>query len=550
MITWPQYQRACYLVDAHGAADVFASWLYPNRQGRRSPLTPRSFLIGCLVSIESKGSMRYKDVHRVLTADLPPRAMVELGVAEHVRTGDGRDIARVCLTRDAFYGFTRTLRRRCGGGRNGRPIQTEDKDALLDVVNRILRATHPTRPDGAGSYSVDESGVWAWSRGYKQPKELKEQLRSGDREPILEQPRASVDPDAKWSAKTSKAGKDEAYFGYALHGVVRAPALGTSYADEPLILQRIDLTPANTDIVDATLAMLDAIRADGVPVHEVIGDRHYSYKAASRWAEQLHARGIRQVFDLRENELHFTDGGHGTRVVAGIPHCPATPEHLNGLARPGPSPKRPPTLLDQDTAEQQQQHWERADRFHDAIKERQAYALQRIGRSTANPRDSRWRCPALAGKVGCHLRPGTVQAAAEVGLPLVETPPDPHTAPALCTNRGGTVTLRHQDLDTKHQQEHYWGSEQWELSYARRTYVEGIFGSLKNAAVANLSRDAFRGDCLGLRLLHVGLCCVVTNVRAVRKWSRTTGRRLDLDDRLLADDKPPTEFALDVDDAA
>jgi hypothetical protein len=68
--------------------------------------------------------------------------------------------------------------------------------------------------------------------------------------------------------------------------------------------------------------------------------------------------------------------------------------------------------------------------------------------------------------------------------------------------------------------------------YARQTYVEGFFGTLKNAAVANLDRDAYRSDCLGLKLLHVGLCCAITS------------NRLDLPDLLIAEDEYPDEHPL------
>jgi hypothetical protein len=549
MITRLQYERACYLVDKYDAAEVFGQWMYPHKQGRRSALTPRTFLIGSLLAIEEEHSMRYDDVYRVLTVKLPPSAMVELGVAERGLRDDGQRVARVTLTMDSFYNFTRTLRKRCGGGRNGSTITPEDKTALLDVLNRILRATHPTRPKGAKSYAVDESGVWAWSRGYNKPAKL-EELEEGNREPVPDQMPSSVDREAAWHKKTSKNGPDEYFFGYSLHGIVRAPKLGSDYAQEPYILQRLDLTPASSDIVDATLGMIDAIVRDGTPVSEIIGDRHYSYKKEHRWADQLHARRIRQVFDLRSDETRFSAGPEGTRIVAGVPHCPATPDHLNELSRPGPPPGKAKHVTDIEHEEKKREHQRRVTHFRTGIKERAAFALQFHGWSQNDSRDSRWQCPAMAGKVGCPLRPGTVQVAQANGLPTVHTPPEAATAPKPCSAGSGTVTFKHTDIGTKHRQQHYWGSADWEISYARRTYVEGFFGTLKNASVANLRRDAFRGDCLGLRLIHTGLSCVVTNVRLVRSWHKKHGNRLDLPDVLIAEDARPTEFLLDESEAA
>jgi hypothetical protein len=40
----------------------------------------------------------------------------------------------------------------------------------------------------------------------------------------------------------------------------------------------------------------------------------------------------------------------------------------------------------------------------------------------------------------------------------------------------------------KHQQPHYWGSAEWQKSYGLRTYVEGLFGSLKNPDTERVSR--------------------------------------------------------------
>jgi hypothetical protein len=568
MIPATQYRRAAYLVDTHGAAERFTVFMYPNPQGRPAVLSARTFLIGCLLAIEVHRSMLYTHVFQVLARELPPEAMVELGVAERAVNAAGQPVARVTLKRHHVYNFTRRLRRLSGGGRHGHPIRTEDKAALLEVVNLTLKATLPTRPAGSGAYAVDESGVWAWSRGRSGRKKATAQTDETDlyeddspadpehdspadpehdapasSEPASRSAIGSIDRDAAWGGKTSKAGKDERYFGYSLHGLVRAPALGAEPGSEPLLLERLDLTPAATDLVDATLAMLDEIVDDGGTVTELIGDRHYSFKHPARWISQLIARGIKQVADLRFGDHGFTDAA-GTRVAAGHPHCPGTPDHLATIIKPGPQPKTPVTLRNDHTDEQAAQRYDNFEEFRRLIAERQSYALQRHGRSKSNENDWRWRCQALAGIAGCPLRPETLEAAMRLGLPIVQNPPDPVNAPSVCTSKSGTVTLKFEDLNPKFHQEHYWGSPEWQESYARRTYVEGFFGTLKDAAVANLKRDAYRGDCLGLKLLHVGLCCAVTNLRLARSWNTQTGSRLDLPDVLLAEDEYPQEVPL------
>lgn len=546
MITTGQYLLACHLVDAHGAAERFETFCYPSKQGRRN-LAPRTFLIGALLTILSKGSMRYNDIYTTLTSEIPPFAMVELGVAKEARREDGTRVARVCLTRDSLYNFTRKVRKACGS--RGRSIEPATKAALLDIVNLVIAATLPSRPNGSSAYSVDETGVWAWSKGRKVPQEVKERPEYLEddvttHEFATPQGRRSVDPDGAWGRKTKKSGGTETFFGYSMHGMVRAPAMNSGYDSEPLLLEYFDLTPASTDLVRATLGMVDKMRAAGSEITELIVDRHYSFKSYERWAVELRKRGVRQVLDLRSEDCNGFVDADGTRVAAGVPHCPLTPEHLGHLKRPGPVESRPKALRgsngeDHDVAERE----EKLELFGQQIDLRAKFALERHGPGNGNPLDSRWGCPAAAGKVGCPLRPGTVEAATALGLPIVEGAADITPLPKVCSQ--ATVTLKYEDVQPKLQQEHYWGSEKWEVSYARRSRVEGFFGTLKDASVGNLCRDAFRGDCLGLRLLHVGLSSAITNLCLVRKWHLNTGKRLDMPDVLLANFDPPTEFLLE-----
>lgn len=53
------------------------------------------------------------------------------------------------------------------------------------------------------------------------------------------------------------------------------------------------------------------------------------------------------------------------------------------------------------------------------------------------------------------------------------------TAPKSCSNSSGTVSVT-DDLLSKHDQRFYYGSRDHGAFYDRRTYVEGVFGSLKN----------------------------------------------------------------------
>lgn len=579
MIPITQYQRTAHLVDQSGAAARLDELLYPNAQGRRG-LPTRTFLIGGLLTIQLERSMRYRDIYHVLTRRLPPEAMLDLGVAEMLVDDSGQRIARTTLSEHRVYAYSRRLRDMVGG--QG-PITDEVRALLLDVVHRIIDAGLPSRPAGSTGYALDESGMWAYSRGLFPGTLEDEPVDPDDQVPGLEelldeevetptdndagQPEAatftspssrpsSVDPDAAAGGKTAKNGKKETYFGYGLQGLIRAPALGLDGESEPLLIERLDLTPASTDIVAPSLAMIDALlsKPNG-RIEELLVDRHYSYKKVDRWYTELVARGIRQVLDLHPNDHGFRPVD-GMRVAAGWPHCPATPDHLGTIVRPSPPGSKPPKsagtpgataaerqAAEEETAERRAAHLRRRETFDQRISERSAYAMER--RSGIGGDKIRYGCPALNGTAGCALRPGTMEAAEQLCLPTVDNPPDLATAPASCTQDTVTVKLDPEHgMNPKLVQQHYWGSEDWEGSFKRRTYVEGFFGTLKDAATENISREGSRGDRLGLRLLYVGLGIACTNLRLLRKWHATQGGDLDVDPILLAPDVYPTEFPL------
>lgn len=87
----------------------------------------------------------------------------------------------------------------------------------------------------------------------------------------------------------------------------------------------------------------------------------------------------------------------------------------------------------------------------------------------------RYRCPARSGSVGCPLVPGTVAAAMENRVRVIrDVPLLPGKA---CTQESITLTLK---AKRKVWQLSYRGGPAWRETYARRTYVEGVFGNLKN----------------------------------------------------------------------
>jgi hypothetical protein len=195
-------------------------------------------------------------------------------------------------------------------------------------------------------------------------------------------------------------------------------------------------------------------------------------------------------------------------MAAGWLHCPATPDELGTITRPS---------LGAPQGDY--------EAFRTQITERQSWALGRDERTNAEGR-ARYLCPALDGRRGCVLREGTVEAARGAGLPIVTNPPELDTAPACCTNTSGKITVRSETL-RKHEQPHYWGSDEWKQAYDLRTYVEGLFGSLKNPDTEDVRRGFTKY--VGLPLVSLGLVLAgaVLNVRHQRKFWAERDERAD-----------------------
>jgi hypothetical protein len=273
-------------------------------------------------------------------------------------------------------------------------------------------------------------------------------------------PRKGGISDAAYGVKTRKDSSREWYFGYELHALVRAPdpctpdpvvegevrtpAPKTEAAkrrSEPALVERIRLTSAGQDVVSPSLDLIDSVIDSGQPIKYLLTDRHYSYKKFERWLSPLLARNIEQVVDLRSDDHGFQEWD-GVLVAAGCVHCPSTPAALASIPKP-----------DMQATEDE------FEAFYDAIDERYAYAARRTLPLTPTGQ-SRWQCPALNGKIGCSLRPGTVETAQEFGQPIVANPPMLDDAPKICSQDSIGLQIQNdmQGKAMKVHQKHYWGS--------------------------------------------------------------------------------------------
>lgn len=322
------------------------------------------------------------------------------------------------------------------------------------------------------------------------------------------QRRNAFDPFASWGAKTHKSGRIAGYFGYALHILIRVPDLiadlpalrvnGVKVTPpdalaSPHLIEEFEVTPASTDVVNVTLGMVRRVFAKGHAVRDFLGDRHYSYKGFERWARVLWTMGVRPVLDMRKDN-HGAFDFNGSTVIDGTPHC-GVPEGLKIVNSPGLHAT--PEALREFTAR---------------IDERAQYAHERISTAWSNDGKTRWQCPALAGKVGCPRRAGTVEIAIGNDLPIVEPPA---TSTPWCEARTAQVPAIKQ---MKYQQEHYWGSRSWRRSWSRRTYVEGRFGTMKNHRTGNIHRGFMQFSGQPLVTLAVTATVVADNLRELENW--------------------------------
>lgn len=530
-ITTSDVRRAQYLVTATGAAELLDDAMRTDRRGRPAACNAELFLTGTVLNIQRVGNTVIEDIHRTLTSHIPRNLHWELGIRWQTRSGNDR-----CLTLNHLYSFTKRLAAKLGYRANPDDCDLDPDErtrritAVDEVVDALIRATlgHGTP---TSSFAIDETAVWAWGKGRPSDRPEEPNEDEDDDGPDGDGPAGARppsdnddgdggdgsnvvwDPDAAWGGKTPKHGnKPDWYYGYGLHAVARVYDLGGSAQDLPVLIEGIELTPANTDVVAPSLTILDRLLDAGREVTDLIGDRHYSFKDPERWADELADRDINQHLDLHKYDQGFKPYNRA-KLAAGWLHCPGTPDRLGTITRPAPG-----------ASEKERREFRRL------IDEREAYAFAPNGTTAAgNPRGI---CPARAGKVGCPLVDGTVAAANQFGLPVIANPPDPEHAPACCTQK--TVTLG-SDGDRKLRQPHYWGSKTWKRSYDRRSHVEGLFGNLKNDSTEAVGRGFHRLTGISRIKLLLGVAVAVCNMRQLRNWHERTGNG-DPDHPLLAPD--------------
>ena len=524
MITPSDIRIAQHVVFDSGAASKFRDALKGDQGGRPPSFDQALFLLGMFISARQSGKTHTRLMQKVLTEQIPVEQQFIWGIRRRldedrewiVSEADLQNVSRrfkyaVSYMSDIparFEGDSVEALRR--------------KRVLEELMDLLVDSTLIPRPPGSCDYAIDESGIWANERSHRRlPNDSQDivegheedtpapDLPEDSRDPAVQQPSTRRRPrrlksDARIGVKTSKEGGRSYYFGYGLHALVRVPAESTKgIRPEPPLAERVRLTPAGTDVVTVSLGLIDSLRNKGQKIRHLLADRHYSFKRIDRWLYQLIARGIEQVVQLRETDHRFEEWD-GMLFTAGHAHCPATPRHLGEIRQPG---------LGATPGE-----W---DAFYTKIEERYAYAAERTHRLQPDG-TSRWKCPAAAGKIGCPLRAGTVEAARQLHLPIVASPPE--HPPAICTKGSARVKVNSQAsaVIMKTSQKYYWGSRQQIALNSRRTFVEGWFGTLKGDSAARMKRGSSLYTGIAHASLEATIFACIANIIQLRAWQKET----------------------------
>lgn len=542
-----QVDRAIHIVDSGDLPQLLTDALDLAPQGRPRRLTLRTWLVGCFLAVEAKGSFKTTSIHEVLTSSISIDKRYELGVRYEDKNGNIRQISKSQCDYIPRWLKTRLACTPTSIAKYELDVdeagQQRRRQAIESFSDALLSAT--IVEPGTGWYALDGSGTWSWGKAkwkiktdrdiraeedVHEPSDHLERVPDEVADEIVESIPDGADgsddddageashdessssrrswaehhdPDARTGVKTAKMAGREFYYGYVMDAAIQVRQPGQP--KRPVVIERLRISPANADVVAPTLSILDSLLEDHGNVTDIVVDRHYSHKDPNRWADELVTRDINQHFDMRKDDHGFTDHD-GMKLAAGWMHCPATPDELSSIPRPGPGASPAEVKA-----------------FRDKIAERFSWAMDRHTSISDNGR-TRWTCPAVAGKRGCPLRPATEQIAKEAGLPIVSEPPTGAENLACCSNTSGVATATG-DRVRKHQQPHYWGNEKWQEAYDLRTYVEGAFGSFKNRDTEDISRGYTKFVGLPMMTLAVSFAAAVCNVRHQRNhW-------LERDDR-------------------
>ena len=453
MISSGQFRLTLALVRRADVCDAIECQLRTAPQGRKRGLTVEVLLTGMSLAFLKYGQQRIRTVHQVLTQDLSRTLRAEFGLTGLTERQVGYLWNRVV----DLYEYSERKRPDLDIVERARR-----KSAFEEVSDKITGATG-VKLGNTGRWAVDESGIDSAARGKRRPRGEKQ--GNGEEGSTLHRRSCSADLDADWGYRTrTEDNRTSWVFGYQAVGFTR---VGVGSADEPLLLERVRLVPANEKGLRETIDVIDALKDDGAPVREIFADRGFSYGNVDSWARPLADRDIEQVMDIHPNDHGATTHTkHGYLMVDGWPHCPSMPDELKVIDRPtrfsvpeptkarGKSRPRPEDIATYT------KHKRELDRFQEKIEERRQYRFEKNGKTPAGAQ--RYICPARAGKVVCAQCPLSQLQPDAADKPNV-TPPQGENLPRACTNE--TMSVK-SDVGLKLRQRLYWGSPEWIREYS------------------------------------------------------------------------------------
>jgi len=466
------------------------------------------------VSLRKKGTAKAK--RRALAVADPAKPRKKRGEDWEIVSYDDLMHASERIRKDLDYGP--------GTGAHLTDAERQRRQGIVEqIVDALIDST--TLPRTASYWAIDATGQWAWTRGAGKEKEAAQRLLDkadedgapltlGEIDVDADGATSPADPpaaptrgrcgDAAWGYKTSKTGRKEVGFGYHQHTVVSVPDPFADSRDEPVLVYGIVITPANHDLVEPSLRIIDRIRTRHL-FTDLIGDLAYTNVRAERWAVPLAERGITQALAMRSDN-HGAVDIHGAKMTHHWLHCPSADMTKQPL---------PPENGGED-------QWAAHVQALEEFKARWAFDRKESGLLSPT---SKWICPARAGRVGCHaLGRASVQAAIDVGAPVI-TPPADWQDRKCCTQ--ATIDFTPDPTDHHQQrklaQREYYGSARWRTVFKRRTFVEGVFGILKNASRQRLRRGQNRLPGLATATLINAIKVSVFNEEQLRNWHALTG---------------------------
>lgn len=558
-LTRPMVERTVWIIDESNVMDVLAPAIPAGQRGRKGRIRDniRLWVIGVILCTRLGHETTIKGVYDVLTQALPREMQWELGVLRPLtttnattRTVHDPEASRLTnngkprkeiwtdegyerLGYDDLVNATNKLRARLDYGQGSAPKLTplervRRRGLVEEAVDRLI--TVSVIPRLCSTVAIDGTGQWSWNIGpKKEQRNAQKRLADGTTHAVSEDVETALQVasivadddtapapegatttsqrhclDAAWGYKTGKGGQKEVGYGFHQHTVVRTADPNSTGRPEPLLVEGLVVVPANEDVVEASLRLLDRIQLRS-KITRVAGDLLYTNLKADRWAVPLAQRGIEQILAMREDGDGCVDINGGV-MQYGWMHCPAAPMDQRPM----------PAAFARDEDEE----------HYDAVEEFKAnWAFDRKESGLGRNPSSKWICPAMAGRVGCWAR-GTdnVTVAREAGLPII-TPPEDWQSRPCCTNK--TMDFTPDPGKPHHQrklmQREYVGTRRWRRAFNLRSSVEGAFGILKNPSRQRMRRGQNRLPGVAMANLINGLKASVFNEEQLRSWHEETG---------------------------